>query len=296
MANTEWNIPFELKSPQGTITLGADSGNRYVLIPSKCYMKQSKIRVSEDDVPQGDGGIDHDNWLSFYECKITVQYWIGDSVASSVIACGSDRRQMDDDLMLHLAALVRPTQADADAGNAQLIWTPSGDSSIDDRMLHRIKLVDFSEPVDDGEGAVEVSFLFHSPYPYAMDKTELTASQSGAGIFTVTNPGTTLFYPVFKVHGGGTPMTDFQLANNTTGEEIIYSDVFPGAQNIPSGSYAELSSFRQTIYMNGNGANLKPCIDSEVTDFWGLVPGDNEIEFVPILGGSVDVLYQAAWF
>lgn len=293
MANTEWNIPFLLKTPQGQISLGSTSGNRYVLVPSKCYMKPSKIRVSEDDVPQGDGGIAHDNWLSFYECKLTVQYWIGDDVVSSVIACASDRRAMDDELMLHLAALVRPSQAASDAGNTQLIWTPSGDSSLDDRMLHRIKLVDFTEPIDDGEGAIEVSFILHSAYPYAMDKTELTHSESGAVIFTITNPGTTLFYPVFRVHGA---LTDFQLANNTTGEQIIYSDVFPGAQDIPGGSYAEIDTFRQTIYMNGNGDNLKPCIDSEVTDFWGLVPGDNVIEFVPVLGGSVDVIYQAAWF
>ena len=56
--------------------------------------------------------------------------------------------------------------------------------------------------------------------------------------------------------------------------------------------YAEIDTFRNTIYQNGAGANLKDGLDVEMTDFFGLVPGNNVIT---ISGGSVTVLWQAAW-
>lgn len=294
MANVEWNIPFTLKTPQGQLDLNAESGNRYLLVPAKCSMQVDSLRVTTRDVPAGDGGIPGKTWRSFYSVKLGLQYWIGDSVESSVIACGSDRRAMHDELMLHLNSLVRPSDADLAGGNAQLFWTPTGDSSVDDRLVNRLTLVSYGPAVDDGEGAVEVDFEFRSEYPYAMDKTEITTSveSDGSNVFTLTNPGTADFYPVFKVYG---EFESFALTNVTLGLDLNYDGVQPGAQDVGPGDYAEVDTFRETIFLNGNGANLEAGIDIPSSDYWYLAPGDNEIEFVSP-GGSLDILWQAAWF
>jgi phage-related protein len=96
----------------------------------------------------------------------------------------------------------------------------------------------------------------------------------------LNNTGNAVMYPVFQVTGGGA----FTLSNDTTGLAIIFTGSYSG--------YAEIDTFRNTIYQNGSGANLKDGIDVENSDFFGLVPGNNVIS---ISGGSVTVLWQAAW-
>ena len=125
---------------------------------------------------------------------------------------------------------------------------------------------------------IRATLLFDSPFPYAIDFTQEDDTTSGS--IVLNNTGNTPFYPVFKVTGGGA----FTLSNDTTGFAIVYTGSYSG--------YAEIDTFRNTIYENGNGANLKDGLDVENSDFFSLVPGNNVIS---ISGGTVEILWQAAW-
>ncbi len=50
--------------------------------------------------------------------------------------------------------------------------------------------------------------------------------------------------------------------------------------------------FNNSIYLNGNEANLKAGIDAEETDFFFLRPGENEITAV---GADVAFKFNNAW-
>ena len=65
-----------------------------------------------------------------------------------------------------------------------------------------------------------------------------------------------------------------------------------GADSIAGGSYAEIDTFRNTIFLNGSGANLKAGVDELSSEYFGLRVGENEIA---IDGASVDVLWAPAW-
>lgn len=293
MANVEWNIPFTLKTPQGELDLNVpldDTNFCFLLRPAQCFMQVDHLRSSTDDVPQGDGGIPHPTWRSFYTCKLAVEYWVGETAPARVPACEHDRRAMHDLLMLYLNSLVRPSLSDVEGGNTQLIWTPSTDSTLDDRMLNRITLVSYGPATDDGESAVSVEFELRSEFPYAMDKTERQDFfDFGEGDTTLTNDGTTDFYPVFRVHG---EIEAFSLENESVGLRIDYDGQQAGAQVIPSGQYVEIDTFRNTAFLNGNGADLLAGIDITTSDFWWLQPGANNV----IFDAPVTVFWQAAWF
>ncbi len=115
----------------------------------------------------------------------------------------------------------------------------------------------------------------------------------------LTNAGTVNFYPVFKVNG---PFTAFTLRNNSVLDsqgnplDIVYDGNLPGAQSVAGGHYAEIDTFRNTVYLDGNLANLKPGINILFSDFWWLQPGTNNVRFESDSGtASVDVLWQAAY-
>lgn len=307
MANTEWDIPFTLKSPVGSIDLNAESGYRYLLVPEKCSMQVDHLRVTTDDVPAGDGGIARKTWESYYTCSLGIQYWIGEGVASSVIACAGDRRKMHDDLMAHLYALIRPDIADLDAGNCQLFWTPSmtedeidgSEGTLDDRLLHRITLVNYSA-ADDGEGAFEIQVEFRTELPYVLDKTLLTETQGGAATFTLTNPGTSAMWPVFRVHASS-DVDSFELSNigsglgfGTADYGLFWDGGQLGVEPLPAGEYIEIDSFHNTMYRS-DGANQEAGLDIEVSEFWPLFPGDNDLRFIAP-GGTLEVFWQGAWF
>ncbi len=66
----------------------------------------------------------------------------------------------------------------------------------------------------------------------------------------------------------------------------------PGANAIPGGHYAELDCFGNTFYLDGNQANQDAGISQLESEYFVLVPGDNDIT---IAGATTDVLWQAAW-
>jgi hypothetical protein len=106
---------------------------------------------------------------------------------------------------------------------------------------------------------------------------------------TLTNAGTAPMYPVFQVFG---PTSFFSIGNLANGLQFVYDASLPGASAIGSGDYAEITMFRNTIYLNGDQDNLKPGVNILLSDFFPLEVGDN---IVTITGADALVKWQSAW-
>jgi hypothetical protein len=114
---------------------------------------------------------------------------------------------------------------------------------------------------------------------------------------TIHNGGTAEFLPVFQVNRlngvtGGGAVSAFTITNDTTGEQFVYDSSFPGAIPIPGGHYGEIDSFEETIFEDGNGADLDAGVDELNSLYPRLVTGDNDIT---VDGADADILWQNAW-
>jgi len=260
MPPADWNVPATLASVYGDLSLNAASGDQYLLDRSGCNMWQD-VRAQQIGIPQADGDLVQERFDTGTRLQLKVQLWHdGD------FACNDDATRMVDTLSKHAHSMVKAAWA------GRFLWDPDGD---DVRMLDYMQMSDRMAWDFTPNQAIAANLSFSSPFPYAIDFTQISSS---AGV--LNNVGNTSFWPVFKVTGGG----PFVLSNDTTGLAIVFIGSFSG--------YAEIDTFRNTIYQNGSGANLKDGLDIETTDFWSLVPGNN---VVSIVGGTVEVLWQAAW-
>lgn len=272
----EWpEIPFRLETEAGVLTLNSEHGTtgyRFILDPRGCRAVRP-LRVAVTPVPQGDGDIHHTRYAGGYQVRLAVQLWTDRGEP----ACGADLVAMHDLLMLHLEALRNGVVG-------RLVWTPTG--APDCRMLDHVRLLEV-EPPESEAGVWSMTFSLDSPFPYAITCTEKQLALTGSNV--AVNAGNTEHWPVARVNG---PTSAFVLTNQETGLQVVYSASLPGAQSIPGGSYAEIDMFRHTIYLNGNGPNLKPGLDLEFTDFWSLLVGSNTIT---LSGATGLLLYNDAW-
>lgn len=268
-ATGEWaEIPFTLTSPYGDLVLNDTAGLRFVLIPSGCDMG-APLRVTKDNVPQGNGSILHRRFEEGYQCSLTLMFW-----RDKKPACGDDLVIMLDELNKHVRGLLN-----AGDNQGRLSWLPSGLAAY--RMLDDIRLLERLQvqAPSDGRGTV-ASFSVDTAYPYAQDLTQ----QSTALNATITNTGTVAYWPVVKVFG---PTSAFTLTNVTTGELIDYSGT-----NIPALSWVEIDMFRNTMYLNGSGANLISSLNMLTSDFFPLDVGANALT---ISGATATVLWAPAY-
>ena len=272
-----WEQEFVLRSPTlGDLLLNtADAnGRKYVVVPQAC-LDRIPLRVTRTPIPAADGMIPHSRFKEGFITRIAVQLW-----ANGACASGQDLVEMTDDLMGWLDSILN------DEG--RLLWEPYTGYG-DDRMYDEVRWMSDAEwQMDDPGGYTRITFEIDTPFPYAIDATQQTITVTAAGN-TITNTGNTKHWPVIKVNG---PTSAFVISNLTTGEEIEYDSALPGATTIPGGSYAEIDTFRNTIYMNGSGANLKPGLVMQDTDFWGIEVGVNSLDSD---GPSFDVLYNRPW-
>ena len=274
-------IPFDLITVEGTLELNRCDGSEpyYMLIPESC-LAISENRVTKDNIPQKDGSILHKRFRTGYTVALTIQYW----ESPSQPACGGTLVDMHDVMMRHLRAMLNES--------GRLIWEPT---DHDARFFDEMRWL--KEVTTDVQAAfVQVSFALDSPFPYALDfEQSSTVIADGTIGTTLDNTGSAPMYPVIRVDG---PTDSFVIRNETTDEEIIYDSSFPGAQPIGAGDYAEIDTFKDTIYENGDQTNLKPGIDIEDSDFFALEVGPNQIT---IQGDgsnptpTVTFLWQAAW-
>lgn len=285
IASYDFPIPFELSTPAGTCELNAevtlDSGTGlYLLNPQACKSRVG-LRVTNTNLPQKDGVQLHRRWLESYEIDLAVQMWSG----LDTPACDELLQDMVDNLMLHVRAFQDPP----DAPDARVYWTPEGKNQ---RMIKRAR-IDGDDEADltIENGVTQIKFTVRSPYPYAWDASETTTAISA----TLTNGGTAEFWPVIKVFG---PASTFTITNTSVEDDdgnplvISYDSGQTGASAIGGGDYVEIDTFFETLYLNGDGANMKPGLVMLDSDFFPVAPGANNIT---ISGATADVLWQNAW-
>lgn len=291
-ATVEWDIPFMLSTPQGNLLLNDQdsvTSGYYILDQTKCSSSRD-MRVTRDDIPQESGEILHPHYTAGYTATLALELWAtkGDG---GTPACGEQLVDMWDRLMLHLNSILGDIPI-LDA-NGRLYFTPTGKV---ERMFNNIRILALPVPTRDAQGFVEATFQVVSEFPYIWDAPE-TNTDITAGA-TVDNTGTADFYPVMKVHG---PTNDFIITNHSIVDqdgqplEVIYTASLPGAESILSGHYAELSFFRDTVYLDGNQDNLKKGIDVQYSDFFPLVPGENVLTVSGYTGALIEMLWQPAW-
>lgn len=301
----EWAVPFELVTQFGTLPinqpLDSSGTRRFQLVPSKCTAVLP-VRTTDDDVPQGDGKIAHRRWRSGYQAHLAIEpFGTYDSASGQGDpACEGDLVEMLDLLGLHLNEMVRTGQIPGP--NARLIWTPSGGGG--NRMFDRLQLLGMSPPEEVGGdlGGTLVEFDIDSAFPYYIEETETDTTIADGATATITNVGNADVFAVFEMYG---PFDGFTLVNHSVQDldgvdlQLVYDSSLPGAVAVGGGGdYVEIDSFRETAYLNGDGANRKGGIDWRVSDFFPLVPGDNEIEVnFTGAGGGTEVVCKSngAW-
>src|SRR3990167_1060737 len=261
MPSTEWHIPFEMQTSQGTLTFNQGSYPRFNLDQAGCKARR-RIRANSDDIPQGDGEVFPKPFSGGYEMTLVVQPWLSENqfACPGLEINGASVVTMRDELYGHLWALLHP---DDDGG--RVIWTPTGQSN---RMLDAVRLLDIADPRIDAEtGQVIFEFTVDTPFPYAISEAQTITSFGAFSSGTAGNNGNVEFWPVIKMNGDGGLIID-----NTTGFQILINSGCLGA-----GSYIEIDCFRMTAYVDGDQANAKPCVDVQSTDFFAIVPGGNQI-------------------
>lgn len=278
--NIDWETVFTIVSPAGNLALNADigGGRSYKVDPKKSVARRG-VRVNTDNVPQGDGEIFHERFATGSELQLTVQLWDGNQNC----ACDEVLVDMYDDLRGILWSLLRPSE---DGG--RVVWTPAGK---DARMIDAARLLSLSDPEEDAErGCTEITFIIDTPFPYAITQAEDVVAMSDGVSLTLPNDGNVEFYPVFKVYG---PSGAWSLENNDTGQIYLYNALRPGAASIGGGDYAEIDMFRGgLIYLNGDGANLKPAVDVEASDILTVAAGGSSYT---LNGATADVLMHDAY-
>jgi hypothetical protein len=289
MSIVDWDVPFTLISDQGQLDINSGPTSRYILDKSGCQ-SVAPIRATKDNIPQASGSILHKRYKTGYEIQLRMMYWEW-SGAQKKPACGGYATLMHDDLMKHLEAML-----DEDG---RLLFVPEGLSDV--RFFESTRWLQ-EVTVDAQSGFLTVTFRLDSPYPYALNFTQQSDSFSSTD--TLVNGGTAEMFPVIQVAAGSSPLGAFTLTNldnlDPQGNplKIVFNEDLPGASAIPAGSYVEIITFRNSVYLNGSGANYKPGIDVEDSDFWGLVVGSNDITIVG--DGSnpnptVTILWADAW-
>ena len=291
----EWDRPFELLTQFGVLLLNqpidSSTTRRFQLSPSKCN-SVLPVRATDDDVPQGDGKISHRRWRSGYQAHLAIEPFsdFDEENAIGTPACEADLVEMLDLLGLHLNELIRTGQVGG--AGARLSWSPSGAA---DRMLDRLQLLAVSplETLGGELGGTVIEIDVDSAFPYYIEEAETDTVIADGATETINNAGNTDYFPVFQIFG---PYDGFTLVNHSVQDldginiEIVYDKDLPGAVAVGGSDYIEFEFFRETAYLNGSGANRKAGIDWRVSDFFPLVPGDNEIE-INFTGGSGTATY-----
>ena len=98
------------------------------------------------------------------------------------------------------------------------------------------------------------------------------------GTTNVQNDGNVEFWPVIKVHAGGGSVSAFQIEDDH-GHLIDFDSQYNGVP-VPSGGYAEIDTFRGTIFANGDGADLSGALVAVTSEFFPILPGANSISAI----------------
>lgn len=294
-ANVEWDVEQTILSPYGTLELnqvlplaGRDNAFFYMVREDGYEVAPGKFRPVIDSISQADGSSIQPPYIDGLVATLTVKLYVatrGDAGATEP-ACAEDLRLMNEQLMGVLNSLRR--YSDDPNDQQRYLWTPTGLG--DRRMITEVILASWPTVAFDGK-EVTVAFSLGTPFPYAIDATEIDTTITDGGSGTITNAGNAAQSMVTRTHG---PSTGFVIENTDTGQLLSYSDASdPGALNIPAGHYVEVDWFRGSATLSGgSGSDVIAGIDFSATDFWLLQPGDNNIA---VTGGDTDFLTNNCW-
>ena len=273
MPLADWTVPFTLTSSvysATTLSLNTPvvftAGTGTFFLRGEGCSLTNQVRQTKEFVPQEDGSILHRRYVAGMEMGLAVQLWQD----TETIACDTLQQEMLDSLMGYAYGLLN-----AGDNQGRVSWVPSGGSSVvsGSRMLDDIRLLSYPVESQQPGSPYEVAFTVDCALPYAEDLTQSTIALDDVGV-TVTNYGNRPVYPVWQLTG---PFSQQSLTNMTNGDVFYYDDTFPGAPVIGPNEYIEIDTFRNTAYLNGSGANCKPGINMELSDFFSIPPGSHTI-------------------
>lgn len=294
MPNLEWGVAHSLEGPLGTLALNqteAVTGRRYQIL-SGGYKIVPSLRVVQDNLSQTDGAQLHPRWKTGLVATMTIRYQInGQGVPDYVPACGEDLRVMHEMLMRQLDS-IRHLSPTADQ---RLHWTPTG---AGDRMLTEVQTLTWADPVWNDDGTT-VTFALETPFPYAIDLTEINTPIAAGATAVITNNGSSEIRPVIEIIASGSPISTFTIVNTGVLDElgnpleIRYDASLPGAHVIAAGHFLEIDLFKGTATLDGDvDGTYIAGIDASLSDFFPLAVGANPIT---ILGAAGIVKWNPAW-
>ncbi len=289
-----WSQEFVFTSPLGTMVWNYvdPTTGLYLVNKDGCDANPTGIRAEKFGIPQAAGSYLRRRFPNGYGLQMAMEFWIDRENSACAQPEDPDELtsgEMADELTRHLYACIE--------GGGRLRWTPTPQLSriIDDLwLLTEPKLVE-------GDGFTGIGWLMDTRFPYAIDYTQsITAWAIGGATNVLTNTGTAPFFPVFKIYGPAHYVDiTWEAADPANDLHLIYDSTLPGAHVIGPLDYVEVDMFRETAYLNGDGANRKAGIDVENTTFFTLEVGANTItttgdgsNAVP----AVDALWQPAWY
>lgn len=248
-----------------------DEGLIFQLLPTS-YKIVPNLRITDDNISQADGSALWPRWktglTATFEFKLMVRQ-SGGSV-DYVPACG---HLLQESWAWITYAANQLREFSTDGSLQRFLWTPTPPTGMPffstRRMLDEVQLAGWPELTWDDLDPV-VTFTLITPFPYAIDETQHVTTITDGNAFEFsdfTAQSTSDFQPVYQVFG---PTTDFTITNSSTGKIIAYDSARPGAIVIPALHYAEIDTFKGTIFMDGDGADLDPGIDPTVTDYFPL--------------------------
>ncbi len=297
--NVEWGVRHDLVTPLGTITMNVrdpDTGRVYLLLPDG-YKLAPTLRVTQDNLSEADGSFLHPSWKSGAIANLHVRYCIQPQPDGDLEpACAGDLRQMHEQLTAALDSIRGESGQDQ-----RLIWSPSPTGTVvpSRRMLEDVQTLAWTEPSWD-EPYTEVTFSVDSPFPYALDLTQEEVEIDDA-TETIYVDGTSRTWPVLSIAGPCSSFsisTDRIVACDGSPLALVYDASRPGAIAIPSGHFAEIDTFKGTIFLDGNSTDLTagldpggPCPSSPNHDFFPLLPGANSIT----TDCDALILFNPAW-
>lgn len=290
MAIIDFSIPFELVTTEGTIWFNAgletgvvdpedpDGWPRWILTEEGCTSGPGSLRDSTEDSPVSNGSLLDEQLVSGYEVRLAGTLWEN----AETPACG----EMLEDAWTVTSAALRALLSAAD--DTRLIWTlPSGRRV----MVEDIQIADLPQPSKVDGVLHGMTFAVRSPYPYAMDLTEVSTPLIDGDPAVIVNDGTSPYRPVFRIDGAATAFT---ITHAESGLEYVYEGAgLPGGASVPGGSYVEIDMFRLgTAFINGDGASRMASINWETSNVIELGVGTNTVE---VVGAGGVMLWQPAW-
>lgn len=286
-ANVEWDVPMTLLSPYATLDLNTvlplvGNDAPFYMVQPPYQIVPAKFRPVSDSISQADGSSLQPPYIDGLVATLSVKYYVatrGDPAAKEP-ACAEDLRLMHQTLMGVLNSL-RAYTADPQA-QQRYLWTPTGLG--DRRMLTDVLLASWPTVAYDGK-EVTVTFSLGTPFPYAVDATEIDTVIADGTYVGVTNNGNAADSPVIEVAGA---TSVFTIENMETGEIVAYN-----GSTIPGGHFAEIDFFKGTIFLDGSGADLIDGFDPNITDFWLLAP--NTTTMVHVVGANITVKSSNSW-